>query len=253
MLLRYAILALLDGQEELHGYRIKSAFEERIGPFWSLNFGQIYQTLKDLKRRGLVECRFDQGEGHISRWVYTATTKGRRALETWLKRSPRNPQPIRDEIFIRLLVLNRKELAPCLLQLANQEHVYREYLTRLTAHRRSLEPLVTDERLLNSLAADAALFHAEAHLKWLDHCRDVLTRWSAEAQGEGARPPEVIAAAVGKAVGPPVREYVARAAGKGSTRAAEATSATEEASGAVSSSAAAEGSRASPTRARPRR
>jgi DNA-binding PadR family transcriptional regulator len=182
MLLRYAILGLLEG-EDLHGYRIKSVFEERIGPFWSLNFGQIYQTLKDLKRRGLVEGRFDQGDSHIGRWVYSVTPKGRRALDTWLKRSPRSPQPIRDEIFIRLLVLDRKELAPSLAQLANQEHVYREYLTRLTAHRRSLEPLVTEERLLNSLAADAALFHAEAHLKWLDHCAAVLKAWSASALG----------------------------------------------------------------------
>jgi len=174
MLLRYAILGLLDGQE-LHGYRIKSVFEERIGPAWSVNFGQIYQTLKDLKRRGLVECRLDQSAGHLGRWVYSLTPRGRRALDTWLKRSPKRPQPLRDEIFIRLLVLDRKDLDASLSQLARQEHVYREHLTQLTLHRRALEPLDTDERILNSLAADAALFHAEAHLKWLEHCGAVLT------------------------------------------------------------------------------
>jgi DNA-binding PadR family transcriptional regulator len=180
MLLRYAILGLLDGQE-LHGYRIKSVFEDRIGPAWSLNFGQIYQTLKDLRRRGLVEGRFDQGESHIGRWVYTVTPKGRRSLDTWLKRSPKRPQPIRDEIFIRLLVLDQKELEPSLDQVARQEHVYREHLTALTAYRRSLEPLHTEERMLNSLAADAALFHAEAHLHWLEHCAAVLKSWHADA------------------------------------------------------------------------
>lgn len=180
MLLRYAILGLLDGQE-LHGYRIKSVFEDRIGPAWSLNFGQIYQTLKDLRRRGLVEGRFDQGDGHIGRWVYTVTAKGRRSLDTWLKRSPKRPQPIRDEIFIRLLVLDQKELGPSLDQVARQEHVYREHLTTLTAYRRSLEPLHTEERMLNSLAADAALFHAEAHLRWLEHCAAVLKSWHASS------------------------------------------------------------------------
>ena len=187
MLMRYAILGLLDGQQ-LHGYRIKSAFEERVGPFWSLNFGQIYQTLKDLKRSGLVEGRFDQGSGHVGRWIYSVTPKGRRALDTWLRRSPKLPQPIRDEIFIRLLVLDRNALEPSLSQLANQEHVYREYLTRLTAHRRSLEPLDSQERLLNSLAADAALFHAEAHLKWLEHCATVLKEC---ASTPGEERPEV--------------------------------------------------------------
>jgi DNA-binding PadR family transcriptional regulator len=176
MLLRYAILGLLDGQE-LHGYRIKTVFEDRIGPAWSLNFGQIYQTLKELRRKGLVEGRFDQGDGHIGRWVYTVTSKGRRALDTWLKRSPKQPQPIRDEIFIRLLVLDRKDLGSSLAQVARQEHVYREHLTHLTAYRRTCEPIKTEERMLNSLAADAALFHAEAHLKWLEHCRSQLQSW----------------------------------------------------------------------------
>jgi hypothetical protein len=60
---------------------------------------------------------------------------------------------------------------------ARQEHVYREHLTHLTVYRRSLEPVTTEERLLNSLAADAALFHAEAHLKWLEHCRATLQGW----------------------------------------------------------------------------
>jgi DNA-binding PadR family transcriptional regulator len=185
MLLRYAILGLLEGQE-LHGYRLKSAFESRIGPAWSLNFGQIYQTLKDLRERGLVEGRFDQGDSHLGRWIYNLTPKGRRSLETWLKRSPRRPQPIRDEIFIRLLVLDTKALGPSLDQLARQEHVYREYLTQLTAYRRELEPLETEERLLNSLAADAALFHAEAHLKWLDHCAAVLKAWRPSDPASGA-------------------------------------------------------------------
>jgi DNA-binding PadR family transcriptional regulator len=197
MLLRYAILGLLDGQE-LHGYRIKSAFEERIGPAWSLNFGQIYQTLKDLKVRGLVEGRFDQGDSHIGRWVYNLTPRGRRSLDTWLRRSPRRPQPIRDEIFIRLLVLDTKELAPSLEQLARQEHVYREHMTQLTTYRRGLEPLESEERLLNSLAADAALFRAEAHLKWLEHCARVLKAWTPPESEPAAATVEVTAATAGK-------------------------------------------------------
>ncbi|TMA80735.1 MAG: PadR family transcriptional regulator, partial [Deltaproteobacteria bacterium] len=123
MVLRYAVLGLLDGQE-LHGYRIKSEFEERIGSFWSPNYGQIYQTLMDLRARGLVEGRFDRGTGHVGRWMYTITTKGRRALETWLRRAPRRPQPVRDEIFIRLLVLDGKDNQTRLAQLESQEQVY---------------------------------------------------------------------------------------------------------------------------------
>ncbi len=177
MLLRYAILGLLEGQE-LHGYRIKSAFEERVGPSWPLNFGQIYQTLKDLRRRGLVEGRFDRGTGHVGRWVYTITPKGRRALDTWLARTPRRPQAARDEMLIRLLVLQGKDLASQLAQLATQDAVYREHLVRLDAERRALDG---DGASLRSLAGAAAAFQAEAHLRWLAHCAKVLKRHTADS------------------------------------------------------------------------
>lgn len=174
MLLRYAILGLLDGQE-LHGYRIKSVFERQVGPLWPINFGQIYQTLKDLRRRGLVDGRFDRGSGHVGRWVYTITAKGRRALDTWLARSPRPPQAVRDEMLIRLLVLQGKELAPHLAQLAIQEQVYRDHLAQLGAAS-APDRDAGDDSLLRTLATDAATFQAEAHLRWLDHCAEVLKR-----------------------------------------------------------------------------
>jgi DNA-binding PadR family transcriptional regulator len=190
MLLRYAILGLLDGQE-LHGYRIKAAFEERVGPLWPLNFGQIYQTLKDLRRRGLVEGRFDRGTGHVGRWVYTITAKGRRALETWLGRSPRRPQSARDEMLIRLLVLEGKATESRLIQLATQERIYREWVTTLTAQRKAYETREGDGGL-RALATDAALFQAEAHLGWLAHCTkrlDGTTPVEHGVRGETVRAP----------------------------------------------------------------
>jgi DNA-binding PadR family transcriptional regulator len=166
MLLRYAILGLLDGQE-LHGYRIKSVFEEQVGSSWPLNFGQIYQTLKDLRRRGLIEGRFDRGTGHVGRWMYTITAKGR---------APRRPQSIRDEILIRLLVLDRKEVDTRLGQLASQEQVYRDYVGQLAAERKVHQAGANGGGLLKALAADAAIYQAEAHLRWLAHSTKLLKR-----------------------------------------------------------------------------
>ena len=173
MLLRYAILGLLDGQE-LHGYRIKSAFAELIGPLWPLNFGQIYQTLKDLRRRGLVEGRFDRGTGHVGRWVYTITAKGKRALETWLGRAPHRPQPPRDEVLIRLLALRRADLASRLHQLGRQKDVFHEYVSQLTEQRTMDDECAGEAAVLRRLATDAAIFDAEARLRWIAHCTTML-------------------------------------------------------------------------------
>ncbi len=168
--MRYAIMGLLDGRE-MHGYALKAAFEARLGPVWSVNFGQIYQLLKDLKRRGLVEARFEPSGGHIGRWTYTLTSRGRRALDTWLRRSPRPPQPSRDEIFIRLLALESRPAAPALEQLAREEDVCRERLARLTRENgRSPD----DPSELRILAAEAAVAQLRAHLEWLAHCTRVL-------------------------------------------------------------------------------
>jgi DNA-binding PadR family transcriptional regulator len=185
MLVRYVILGLLTRQE-LHGYRVKSAFQEEVGPSWPLSFGQIYQALKDLKRRALVEARFDHGGGHIGRWIYRITPKGRRILQVWLTRAPRSPQPLRDEIFIRLLTVHPLASEHAFNQLAVQQRAYEEHLESLKADRRSLEPLADGKQLLRSLIADAAVIHAEAHLRWLRHCLMVLeTRADATLPGQG--------------------------------------------------------------------
>lgn len=173
MLLRYAILSLLDG-EEMHGYRIKSAFERRLGTFWPANFGQIYATLKDLRRRGLVTGRLETGTGHLSRWTYAITSKGRRALATWLNRAPRQPEFVRDEIFIRLLGTIRKPDAS-LAQLVNQERVYGTFLVELGERRRLLaqQPCIEP---LEQFVLDALVLQVETHLRWLQQCGAFLQR-----------------------------------------------------------------------------
>jgi hypothetical protein len=71
-------------------------------------------------------------------------------------------------------------------QLAVQQRVYEEHLESLKADRRPLEPLANGKQLLRSLIADAAVIHAEAHLRWLRHCLMVLeTRPDAMFPGPG--------------------------------------------------------------------
>lgn len=174
MLIRYAILGLLDGRE-MHGYAVKAAFEARLGPVWSINFGQIYQVLKDLRHRGLVEGRYEEGSRHLGRWTYKLSARGRRSLETWLRRTPHPPQPTRHELFIRLLALESKPIEPLLAQLARDEIVCREHLKELMTAQTNVS--ATDEgSTLRSLAAEAAIGQARAHLEWLGHCVRILSK-----------------------------------------------------------------------------
>ena len=167
MHLRYALLALL-GEGEAHGYQLLKLFNQRLGPFWHPNIGQVYQLLHELERRGLV-ARRDQRVGPRLRRIFRLITRGERALRTWLTRRPAWPPPLRDEIFIRLLAVERDGPKALLDQLARQESEYRRYVDLVQTEAVRPEASVT-----RRLAHEAALRQVEAHLRWLAHCRTAL-------------------------------------------------------------------------------
>jgi DNA-binding PadR family transcriptional regulator len=165
MHLRYALLALLaDG--EAHGYQLLKRFNQRIGPFWHPNIGQVYQLLHELERRALI-ARRDQAVGTRLRHIFRLTARGERALRTWLTRRPSWPAPLREEIFVRLLAAEREGPDALASQLARQETEYRRYLALLRAEGTAAAPVSVTRRL----AHEAALAQAEAHLRWLERSR----------------------------------------------------------------------------------
>jgi DNA-binding PadR family transcriptional regulator len=176
MHLRYALLALL-AEGEAHGYQLLKRFNQRLGPFWHPNIGQVYQLLHELERRGLV-ARRDDLSGTRMRRLFRLTARGDRALRTWLARRPAWPPPLRDEIFVRVLAAEREGSDALLAQLARQEAEYRRYLELV--HEEGARPA---RSMTRRLAHEAALSHAEAHLRWLARCRELLAAPSSRATG----------------------------------------------------------------------
>ena len=168
MHLRYALLALL-AEGEAHGYQLLKLFNQRLGPFWHPNIGQVYQLLHELERRGLV-VRRDQSFGARLRRLFRLTPRGERALGTWLTRRPGWPPPLRDEIFVRLLAAERRGATALLAQLERQETEYRRYIALVQEE--GVRPTAS---LTRRLAHEAALGQAEAHLRWLVRCRQALS------------------------------------------------------------------------------
>ena len=166
MHLRYALMALL-GEGEAHGYALKKRFTERVGPFWHPNIGQVYQVLHELERRGHV-ARRDVANGARLRRLFRLTLRGERALRTWLARRPSWPPPLRDEIIVRMLAVEPLGPAAVLAQLERQESEYRRYLSLVQAE------TPHDASVTRRLTQEAAVGFAEAHLRWLGRCREVL-------------------------------------------------------------------------------
>jgi DNA-binding PadR family transcriptional regulator len=170
MSIKYAMLGIL-AERDLHGYELKSNFDEKIGEFWSLNFGQIYTTLDRLEKDGLVTCDRQAQERRPDRKIYSITGKGRGELGEWLLTPVSKVRALRDEFFIKLVFIDKSDPGPVLELLEKQKSLYLKQMNRITQRKLALRK---EEHgfaaLTTELLIDAGLFHAEADIKWLAMC-----------------------------------------------------------------------------------
>lgn len=184
MTVKHAILGIL-APAPRHGYDLKRAFDEKLGDFWSVNVGQIYTTLDRLQAEGLVQNISDGDDG--DRKMYAITEAGRLEFDDWRTRALKaEPRVLRDELFLRVLFMEDTEVEAVTSLIHTQKNVYMGQMMHLTnrkiqieqATRRMLAKAPTPEtrkqalrdRLVASILLDAALYHAEADIRWLEHC-----------------------------------------------------------------------------------
>jgi len=162
MSLKYGVLGLLADQP-LHGYDLKSRFEQLLGGTWDVNIGQIYTTLQRLERDGLVEG--DEARGDRGRRTYRLTEGGAKALNDWLEQPEVEPSQLREEIYVKLLLLGRRANGRLAAVLAKQRRVYLQRLKDLANVERRARQQGRDDL---ALLVKSAILHTEADLKWTD-------------------------------------------------------------------------------------
>jgi len=171
--LKYGILGLL-AEHPLHGYEVKSRFEEMLGGTWEVNIGQVYATFQRLERDDLIESV--GGRGDRGKLVYKLTEAGRRNLETWLETPEAETQQMREEVYVKLLLGNRLGNGSLERLLSRQRSLYVERLKDLA----ELEDRAgRDNRRGVVLLLRGAILHTEADLKWLDASSEDIQSWVA--------------------------------------------------------------------------
>lgn len=159
MLLRYSILALLEGAPR-HGYELKRRYDVCFGAYRPVRFGQIYSTLGRLRRDGFVELTGVEAGGGPDRKVYLITPAGVLALEGWLRDSRLRPPLGRSVLFTKVMVaLLTGHSAADVLDAVRKEHL--SLMRSITRRKRQAG-------LFDSMALDLELFHLEADLRWIE-------------------------------------------------------------------------------------
>jgi DNA-binding PadR family transcriptional regulator len=177
MSLKYGILGLL-AEQPLHGYEVKSRFEELLGGTWEVNIGQVYATFQRLERDDLIEAVGERGDR--GKLAYRLTDAGRQNLEEWLETPEPEPQPMREEVYVKLLVGNRLGNGSLERLLSRQRSIHVLRLKDLTG----LQDRARQENQRGVvLMLRGAILHAEAELQWLDACIEDIQSWDSEPEG----------------------------------------------------------------------
>lgn len=101
MSLEYGILGFL-WNKDLSGYELKKAFDISCTFIWSANQGQIYRTLENMLKKGLVDITETAPGLRHEKKTYCITKQGRAALKSWLEEETLTESPVRNEALLKL-------------------------------------------------------------------------------------------------------------------------------------------------------
>ncbi|WP_157250530.1 PadR family transcriptional regulator [Nonomuraea typhae] len=149
-----------------HGYELKKEHDHRLPGAKPLAYGQVYATLQRLERDGQAEVAETQQDGGPERTMYAITEAGRTELTRWLAEVEPPAPYVSSPLFARVVVAGGA--ADDYLVRQRAAHLAR--MRELTARRASESPA-------QALAADYAIQHLDADLRWIE---SALTRLKEE-------------------------------------------------------------------------
>lgn len=178
MSITHVLLSLL-ARQPMHGYELKSAFDEQFGSIWNLNFGQVYPALEKLKDHRWI--RVSETVHGRDKKVYAITDEGLAELDRWLTGPPDPPRMTREDIFMRLAVAASRGRETLTKVIHQQRRVHQTALAEFVRIRSSLD---ARRDAYARLICDAAILKIEAELKWLDLAEEQIPLLLDSARGE---------------------------------------------------------------------
>lgn len=178
MPIQHAVLSLLSDRPS-HGYELKSAFEQAVGPQWGpLNIGHLYQVLDRLSREGMVTSTRVPQEARPDRVVYAITDAGAAELRAWMSEPSRRTAGFRDDFILKMVAAARTGDSGLIEQVVTRQRGFllSELRSLHDRRRQSADVMV-------GLLLSAAVRHVEADLAFLDEALTALVPDAGAAAG----------------------------------------------------------------------
>lgn len=162
----HVLLGLLSRGQQ-HGYDLKRQHDALFPAAKELAFGQVYAALGRLRDRGLVEEAARERVDGPDRTAFRITPAGREELATWLDRVEPLPERAANPVATKVtLLLLAEGVHRTVEHLVGERSVRVARMRELTATKQ-----VPGTTLQEVLAADHALAHLDADLRWIDSAR----------------------------------------------------------------------------------
>jgi DNA-binding PadR family transcriptional regulator len=186
MSIKYAVLGLLH-YRDMYGYEIKDHIEKNFAYMWTVNYGQIYASLKTLVSEGLIVLAdvVPSENGAPQKKLYSLTDEGRKEFKSWLRSSPEKKLLHRDPFIMRFIFFGFGRKAEALKLVEEQIRLHEQRL----AQREEELPHWMKRGQYVAMARELGISYMKMRVKWLHQVRDALRHPAPHASGTKKRKP----------------------------------------------------------------
>jgi PadR family transcriptional regulator AphA len=173
-MLKYVLLGGLS-YRPLSGYELKLFVDTSAGHFWHAQTSQIYRTLAQLEKDGLLKSEIKEQQERPDRRIYHLTPEGLADLRQWLAEPMTEIAQTKDALLIRMFFATLLDKETVLLQLRLQRSLHQK---QLMLYRDEIAPIIRKQAEdLPMLKTDAMMWELtrrngelieEAYIRWLD-------------------------------------------------------------------------------------
>ncbi len=168
MSLKHAILGFLSFKS-LSGYDLKKVFDNSVRHFWPANQSQIYRTLAQMAKAGLLEIEVIKRDDRLDMKIYHLSEAGRAELHRWLA-TLQPPQDFREPFLIQVFFGSHLSDEELLDLLRHKVQATQEALDTFNViYNANIARQPEDQRafFLNMLTLDYGVKGSQAELEWL--------------------------------------------------------------------------------------
>jgi DNA-binding PadR family transcriptional regulator len=171
-MIKFILLGFLNYQP-MTGYDLKQSIDHSTAHFWHAHHSQIYTTLRQMEKDGLVTSQFVFEEGQPNRRVYTVTEAGRSELKTWLDESLLEKTAIKEDLLVRMFFSGQRDTAKVIMELKLQRELHQQQLEiyhtlHIIDNEEQAHPQLKRDANFWRATLDMGIRYEKVYIEWLD-------------------------------------------------------------------------------------